>query len=108
MLVIAIEGSTGHACDSWAELVRKCGYKAEVAKQPQGDLEVEIKPDNTYSKLVPPFKRLYSDEYGEKEAIEDLCNEFAKKFMSKHWYIVEVHKCHAWSGGKQVVRSLCG
>lgn len=107
MLVMAFEGKIGHACESWTELVHKCGYKAVVTKQECGDFIVEIKPDNTYSKLVPPFEQLYSEEYGGQEAVEDLCEEFAKKFLSKSWYIIEVHKCHAWSGGRQVVRPLC-
>jgi len=55
MLVMAFEGKIGHACESWTELVRKCGYKAVITKQECGDFIVEIKPDNTYSKLVPPF-----------------------------------------------------
>lgn len=78
MLVMAFEGKIGHACESWTELVRKCGYKAVVTKQECGDFIVEIKPDNTYSKLVPPFEQLYSKEYGKQEAVEDLCEEFAK------------------------------
>lgn len=55
MLVMAFDGRFGHACESWTELVRKCGYKAVITTQECGDFIVEIKPDNTYSKLVPPF-----------------------------------------------------
>lgn len=104
MLVIAIEGNTGHTGESWAELVRKCGYKAVVTKQECGDSIVEIKPDNTYSKLVPPFEQLYSAEYGEQEAVEDLCRSFAHKFLSKIWRVIEVHRYHEWTRGKLLVK----
>lgn len=102
MLVMAFEGKIGHACESWTELVRKCGYKAVVTKQECGDFIVEIKPDNTYSKLVPPFEQLYGEEYGRQEAVEDLCKEFAKKFLSKSWRVMEVHQYREWAFGKQV------
>lgn len=102
MLVMAFEGNIGHACESWTELVRKCGYKVVVTKQECGDFIVEIKPDNTYSKLVPPFEQLYSEEYGRQEAVEDLCEEFAKKFLSKSWRVMEGHQYREWAFGKQV------
>lgn len=102
MLVMAFEGKIGHACASWTELVHKCGYKAVVTKQECGDFIVEIKPDNTYSKLVPPFEQLYSEEYGGQEAVEDLCEEFAKKFLSKSWRVMEGHQYREWAFGKQV------
>lgn len=103
MLVMAFQGSVGHACESWAELVRKCGYKTEI-QQVQGEdsYVVEVKPDNTYSKLVPPFEQLYSEEYGRQEAVEDLCEEFAKKFLSKSWRVMEGHQYREWAFGKQV------
>ena len=76
--------------------------KAVVTKQECGDFIVEIKPDNTYSKLVPPFEQLYSEEYGGQEAVEDLCEEFAKKFLSKSWRVMEGHQYREWAFGKQV------
>ena len=104
MLVMAFEGRFGHACESWAELVRKCGYKAVITKRECGDFMVEIKPDNTYSKLVPPFEQLYDEEYGEREAVEKLSETFALKFLSKSWRIIDVHRCFEWLDGQQVSR----
>ena len=102
MLVMAFQGSVGHACESWAELVRKCGYKAVVTKQECGEYIVEIKPNNTYSKLVPPFKQWYVEEYPEFGAVEYLCRLFAIKFLSKNWRIIDVHMHCEWASGKPI------
>lgn len=103
MLVMAFQGSVGHACESWAELVRKCGYKTEIQQVKEEDsYVVEVKPNNTYSKLVPPFKQWYMDDYPEHGAVEYLCRLFAIKFLSKNWRIIDVQMHCEWANGKPI------
>ena len=102
MFVMATNCREDHIGETWAELMRKCGYKAEVRDRQNSNFVVEIKPNNSYSRLEPPFTQLYDEEYGEHEAVEDLSKVFAIKFLSKEYRIIEVHNHNEWVYGKRV------